>query len=341
MAKSKKEDSWNEVDIPETEEKKVEYEVEGEEEKAELETEEKVEEKVEASEPESKPKEVQEELFEPEEVQSKDKDIIEKPKELEGIETKGAQRRIKQLIRQRKERDEQIQELINEKENLRANLYHKDLESNKLNKLNLASTEKQLNDKITLARVSYQEAFESGNKEKLLSAQEALNEAQIDLKTLGATKYHLENQPPPQPIPAQQQRPIQQGPDPRAEKWASSNEWFGPDRIMTASALAIDAELKAEGYDPNDNDFYNEINKRMQVAFPHKFTGEAPKERNAETLKPAQVVSGSSRTSRSSKNKVKLTKEDVRLAQKWGIPLEKYAQEKQKTIRADGEYTTV
>ena len=79
----------------------------------------------------------------------------------------------------------------------------------------------------------------------------------------------------------------------------------------------------------------------MEAAFPHKFKGEAPKERTAETSKPAQVVSGSSRTSRSSKNKIKLTKEDVRLAQKWGIPLEKYAQEKQKTVQADGEYTTV
>ena len=334
MATEQKEE-WNEVDVPETsEENKVEYEVEGEEDEKV-----KAASPVETEEKEAKPEE-QTELFEKEEVESKDKTVEEPPKELEGIETKGAQRRIKQLIRQRKERDEQIQQLIKEQESLRANLYHKDLESNKLNKLNIESTEKQLNDKITLARASYQEAFEGGNKEKLLAAQEALNEAQIDLKTLGATKYQIENTPQPQqPMPAQQ--PVQQGPDPKAEEWAANNEWFGPDRVMTASALAIDAELKAEGYDPSDSDFYNEINKRMEAAFPHKFKGEAPKERTAETSKPAQVVSGSSRTSRSSKNKIKLTKEDVRLAQKWGIPLEKYAQEKQKTVQADGEYTTV
>ena len=332
-----KDETWNEVDTTKETEEKIDYEVEGE-------TEEEVKAEatspVETEEKEAKPEE-QTELFEKEEVESKDKTVEEPPKELEGIETKGAQRRIKQLIRQRKERDEQIQSLINQNENYRANLYHKDVESNKLNKLNLQSTEKQLNDKITLARVSYQEAFESGNKEKLLASQEALNEAQIDLKTLGATKYQLENQPAPQPIPAQQQQAVQQGPDPKAEEWAANNEWFGPDRVMTASALAIDAELKAEGYDPSDHDFYIEINKRMKVAFPHKFQGEVPKERSAETSQPAQVVSGSSRTSRSSNNKVKLTKDDVRLAQKWGIPLEKYAQEKQKTIQADGEYTTV
>jgi len=321
------EETWSTVESPNEDENKVEYEVEEEVVKAE------------AVQPETK-EPVQEEEEVKEEVKVEEAVTKEIPQELEGIETKGAQRRIKQLIRQRKERDEQIQQLINEQENLRANIYHKDLESNKLNKLNIESTEKQLNDKITLARASYQEAFEGGHKEKLLAAQEALNEAQIDLKTLGATKYQLNNQPQPQPMPAQQQ-PVQQGPDPRAEEWAAKNEWFGPDRIMTASALAIDAELKAEGYDPSDNDFYNEINKRMVTAFPHKFQGEAIKERTAETSKPAQVVSGSSRTSRSSKNKVKLTKEDVRLAQKWGIPLEKYAQEKQKTVQADGEYTTV
>ena len=324
------EETWSTVESPNEDENKVEYEVEEEVEEVV---------KAEAVQPETKEPVQEEEVKE--EVKVEEAVTKEIPEELEGIETKGAQRRIKQLIRQRKERDEQIQQLINEQENLRANIYHKDLESNKLNKLNIESTEKQLNDKITLARASYQEAFEGGHKEKLLAAQEALNEAQIDLKTLGATKYQLENQPAPQPIPAQQQQAVQQGPDPKAEEWAAKNEWFGPDRIMTASALAIDAELKAEGYDPSDNDFYNEINKRMVTAFPHKFQGEAIKERTAETSKPAQVVSGSSRTSRSSKNKVKLTKEDVRLAQKWGIPLEKYAQEKQKTVQADGEYTTV
>jgi len=59
------------------------------------------------------------------------------------------------------------------------------------------------------------------------------------------------------------------------------------------------------------------------------------------TSQPAQVVSGASRSSPSSNRKVKLSKEDVRLAQKWNIPLEQYAAEKLKVTQADGEYTTV
>jgi hypothetical protein len=108
---------------------------------------------------------------------------------------------------------------------------------------------------------------------------------------------------------------------------------------MTAAALAIDAELKGEGYDPEDQDFYKEINKRVQSAFPHKF-GESQNRVQETTSTPAQVVSGGSRSSPTSSKKVKLSKEDVRLAQKWDIPLERYAAEKLKVDNSDG-YTNI
>ena len=124
--------------------------------------------------------------------------------------------------------------------------------------------------------------------------------------------------------------------------WQSNNEWFGKDNIMTASALAIDAELKNEGYSPNDEDFYDEIDKRMRTAFPSKFTKEEPvqQERNDGSSSPSQVVAGGSRSSPNPK-KVKLSQEDVRLANKWGIPLEQYAAEKMKVTKSEGDYTTI
>jgi hypothetical protein len=109
---------------------------------------------------------------------------------------------------------------------------------------------------------------------------------------------------------------------------------------MTAAALAIDHQLKGEGYNPNDQEFYQEINSRIQEAFPQKF-GEVQERVQENTSEPAQVVSGASRSSPSSSRKVKLSKEDVRLAQKWGIPLEHYAAEKLKVSQADGEYTNI
>ena len=133
--------------------------------------------------------------------------------------------------------------------------------------------------------------------------------------------------------------------DPMAEDWASKNEWFGSDQVMTAASLAIDGQLKEEGYNPTDPEYYTEIDRRIKETFPHKFAAEAaPVEevrRQESTSRPAQVVAGASRSSPGSSKKVKLSKEDIRLANKWNVPLEQYAQEKLKADRADGEYTTI
>ena len=309
-------ETWEEVDIPENEE--TSYEIEEEE-------------------------EVQPQQAEP--VQEE-----EQPQELDGIKTKGAEKRIRQLVRQRKERDEQIAQLLAQNEELSSNLKQRESSFNEVSKLNLDASEKQLTDKVTLARNAYMEAFESGEKEKLLQAQEMLNEAQVDLKHLNLTKAQMEEvaeQPEPeQAAPVQQ--PVQQTPDPRAEEWAANNEWFGKDKILTVSALTIDQELKAEGYDPDDEEFYQEVDRRLSEAFPHKFkSSEVPVEENQnrvqeDTSVPAQVVGSSSRsTPNSSKSKIKLTKEDVRLANKWNIPLETYAAQKLKVAEADGEYTQI
>jgi len=307
-------DEWNEIEVPESVEDsdKVEYEVE--------------EEEVVESQPEESAS-VEEQ----------------KPKELEGIETEGAAKRIRQLIRQRKERDEQIQTLISQNETLSQSLGKKDQELFNVNKLSLDASEKQLNDKVELARQVYLEAFEEGNKERLLQAQEALNDAQADLKTVGSAKLNYEESPQEvQPREEVQLQP-QQAFDPKAQEWATENEWFGKDTIRTAAALAIDAELKGEGYSPDDEEFYTEIDRRLQNAFPKNYerVQETEAEVASNTSQPAQVVSGASRSSPTSSRKVKLSKEDVRLAQKWNIPLEQYAAEKLKVTQADGEYTTV
>ena len=307
-------DNWEEVEVPEN--KEVNYEIEEEE--------------------------------VPQEAAPQEKE--EDPKEQEGIQTKGAEKRIRQLVRQRKERDEQISQLMAQNESLVQNLNSREKSFNEVSKLNIDASEKQLTDKVTLARSAYMEAFESGEKEKLLQAQEMLNEAQVDLKHLNLTKAQMEDvaeEIEQEPVPAQQAAP-KSTPDPRAEDWVSKNEWFGKDKILTVSALALDQELKEEGFDTNDEEFYNEIDRRLAEAFPHKFTAntvdvEENQNRVQEpTSTPAQVVGSSSRSApNSSKSKVKLTKEDVRLANKWNIPLETYAAQKLKVSNADGEYTEI
>jgi len=309
-------EEWNEVDVKASEEeKKVDYEVEDE---------------------------VVEEKAIPL-VQAKE-EVVEKveevPKELEGIETKGAQKRIKQLVKQRKERDEQLAHLIQQNEQLNNRLQNTEHQFNTVSQLNLTASEKQITDKLELARNVYKSAHEEGDSTKILQAQEFLNEAQNDLKSLSATKQQFEQRPVQQPQAVQQpQYQPQPTADPRAEEWAGNNTWFGQDQVMTAASLAIDSQLKEEGFTPTDPDYYTEIDRRIKETFPHKFSGEVRKQEA--TSQPAQVVAGASRSSPGSSKKVKLTKEDVRLAGKWNVPLEQYAQEKLKADQANGEYTTI
>ena len=304
-------DSWETVEVPGTE---VEYEIE-----------EPVVEQVAKAEPEVKENEIENE----------------EPKELEGIETDGASKRIRQLVKQRKERENQVEALLRQNQELNTRLQSKSNEVTNISRHTLDLSEKQLTDKIQLAREVYLEAFEEGEKEKLLNAQEMLNEAQSDLKQVTNAKAQYATQAQ-QPVaqPVAQQPVARPETDPKAEEWVSNNEWFGKDNIMTAAALAIDAELKNEGYDPNDNEFYKEINKRIKNTFPQKF-GEVQERVQENTSIPAQVVSGGSRSSPSSRNKVKLSQEDLRLAEKWNIPLETYAAQKLKVAQADGEYTNI
>tara|TARA_R100001244_G_scaffold12503_1_gene14407 strand:+ start:136 stop:1062 length:927 start_codon:yes stop_codon:yes gene_type:complete len=292
------------------------------------------------------PEQIEIEFEEPQEQQKskieaqKEETSQEEAPELDGIATNGATRRIKKLLFERQERDKHIQALIQKNEELNTNLRTKDKEVNTLGKTSLDASQKQLTDKIELARSVYTEAFEEGDKDRVLKAQEMLNDAQIDLKAVTAAQNNyqeIEEQVVPQQAQPQLQRP--QRTDPRAEKWAADNDWFGTDNVMTAAALAIDAELKGEGYDPEDQDFYKEINKRVKSAFPHKF-GEDQNRVQETIATPAQVVSGGSRSSPTNSKKVKLSKEDVRLAQKWDIPLERYAAEKLKVDNSDG-YTNI
>ena len=161
---------------------------------------------------------------EPEEVAPEQ--VEEVPQELEGINTKGAEKRIRQLIKQRRERDEQIQQLIQSNEHLTNTLVEKDQEVNSITQQSLDVSEKQLTDKMDLARAVYMEAFEEGDKEKVLKAQEMLNDAQADLKTVHM--YKAGNKEQEQQAQETREEPVSPSPtyDPMAREWASDNEWF-------------------------------------------------------------------------------------------------------------------
>ena len=118
--------------------------------------------------------------------------------------------------------------------------------------------------------------------------------------------------------------PTREPQDPRAEDWASKNTWFGQDRAMTFTAFEIHKDLvEKEGFDPQSNEYYTEIDKRIRVDFPHKF-GNTEQQK---TTRPVQSVASANRSVRPGRKTVKLTSSQVAIAKKLGVPLEDYAKQ--------------
>ena len=321
-----KEDEWSTIDTSQSkkEEEKVEFEIEGQEE-------EKPEEPKATTEETSKVEEPTEEV---------------KKEEPEKF-TSGAEKRIRQLVRQRKERDEQIEQLISKQKELEEKLKVQQQEAETSLTKNFETTEQQINSRIEMAKDAYKQALEVGDNNLIVSAQENLNNAQNDANSLKLAKQQYESQKPLVKSKEEETPKVQQPTQPsnvRYDKmaldWAGKNPWFGQDQVMTTLALEIDQTLKGEGYDPSEPEFYQEIDNRLKQQYPERFDV-APRQQEAKS--PAQVVGGASRTPSSSSkgNKVRLSKEDIRLAEKWGIPLEQYAAEKLKVEKSEGDYTTV
>jgi hypothetical protein len=127
---------------------------------------------------------------------------------------------------------------------------------------------------------------------------------------------------------ARQQAPqVDAGPDPKAEEWASKNAWFGQDTAMTYTAFDLHKKLtEEEGYDPQSDEYYREIDKRIRLDFPHKFdTNKSDK--GEVSAKPVQTVASAKRSTNTGRRTVTLTPSQVAIAKKLGVPLKEYAKQ--------------
>ena len=123
-------------------------------------------------------------------------------------------------------------------------------------------------------------------------------------------------------LPTQPNQPVPP-PDPKAEDWASKNEWFGKDNAMTYTAFDLHRKItEEEGLDPQSDEYYVEIDKRIRLEFPHKF-GKVEKQ----TSKPTQNVASATRSSKTGRKTVRLTSSQISIARKLGVPLEEYAKQ--------------
>ena len=168
------------------------------------------------------------------------------------------------------------------------------------------------------------EAIESNDAEKIMEANDELTQltvekekARIKMADREARLKQLEEQKnAPKEEPTQEQ-PAQSEPSQRAKDWASKNAWFGNDKIMTNAAMTVHEDLVGMGIDVESDEYYNEIDKRMKDNFPHRFAIQ-------EQRRPVQKVASAGRTQQGRRS-VRLTKSQVAIAKKLGVPLEEYA----------------
>jgi len=242
--------------------------------------------------------------------------------------SKGVQSRIKKLTEKyrQEERDKGealrvSQELLEENKKLKSRVQALDTGY-------LSEYGTRLQSQTESAKRAYKEAYDAGDSDKMVEAQQALSNIAVETQRYNTAKIRAEQQAKVQV--AQQQQPVQQQPvqqqaqpDPRAIQWKDKNTWFGDDKIMTAAAFALHSQLtEEEGFDPNTEEYYSEVDSRMRKEFPHKFQT-AKKSGGAQVA--AAAASASRSTAKSGRRSVKLSHSQVAIAKKMGVPLEEYA----------------
>lgn len=177
---------------------------------------------------------------------------------------------------------------------------------------------------------AYKQAYESGDADAMIQAQEQLATIAMEKQRYNVAKTRADQQR--QLAEQQARQPVQQQPapqqveapkvDPKARTWAEKNKWFGEDKVMTTAAFTIHQTLvDDEGFDPQSDEYYNEIDRRIRAEFPHKFQ-QAKKSGGAQV---ASAGASASRNPKQGRRSVKLTHSQVAIAKKLGVPLEEYA----------------
>jgi hypothetical protein len=194
-----------------------------------------------------------------------------------------------------------------------------------------------LENQLNLAKRDYREAYDSGNTEQIIEAQQKMNDAQMRLSQANnyVAQYKKPLQEPENPVYIQQNQTQIQKPDDKALKWQEKNEWFGQDEEMTSLALGLHEKLVRSGISPTSDEYYRRIDSTMQKRFPENF-GDATldEDQPAQRTKPSTVVAPATRST--APKKVRLTKTQVALAKKFGLTPEQYARETLKLENANG-----
>ena len=244
----------------------------------------------------------------------------------EGVKKRIAKltKRMRESERQRDEATKYAQSVLRDKKSLESRL-------TKLDTGYVSEMEKRLTSSLDAAKAKLTTAREAGNITEEVDAQRDIAKLGYEEARLAEMKLNQEAKSKEKSEFIKQQPNIQQGtpqkpvPDAKATEWASKNAWFGKDSAMTYTAFDMHKRLvEEEGYDPQSDEYYVELDRRIKLEFPHKFG-----HTTEQSTRPTQTVASATRNVKrgTGRKTVKLTSSQVAIAKKLNVPLEEYAKQ--------------
>jgi|TARA_R110002012_G_scaffold321597_1_gene550019 hypothetical protein len=231
--------------------------------------------------------------------------------------SQGVQKRINQLTRKLREAERKEKAALDYAKGVQSK-YSKTMEELKSTDKNFVDEyEARVDIETDTIKAQLKNAYDSQDTDKIADANQKLTALAVEKEKAKVRKQQIEEEAAQdkETIQQQQVQPQQQPQvSAKTQQWMSRNDWFGKDKVMSASAFAIHEDLVSQGFDPESDEYYTEIDKNMQDNFPHKFAQE----------KPIQTVASAGRKQQGRRT-VKLTKSQQAIARRLGVPLEEYA----------------
>ena len=265
-------------------------------------------------------------------TQKADEEKSDKPKDnTQAVEeySEGVKKRIAKLTKKMREAERQKEEALRYAHSVKQERDQFQTQATSLDKNYATEMEGRISSSIAAAQAKLAAARQNEDSKAEVEALTSISQLGYEQGKLAELKtQHQMQETAAKEQPVQEQRqPMQQAParDPKAEAWAEENEWFGKDNAMTYTAFDLHRKLtEEEGMDPQSDDYYKEVDRRIRLEFPHKF--DRPVEEK-QTTKPTQNVASATRSTKSGRKQVRLTSSQVAIARKLGVPLEEYAKQ--------------
>ena len=265
-------------------------------------------------------------------TQKADEEKSDKPQDnTQAVEeySEGVKKRIAKLTKKMREAERQKEEALRYAHSVKQERDQFQTQATSLDKNYATEMEGRISSSIAAAQAKLAAARQNEDSKAEVEALTQISQLGYEqgklaeLKTQHQMQETAAKEEPVQPT----RQPMQQAParDPKAEAWAEENEWFGKDNAMTYTAFDLHRKLtEEEGMDPQSDDYYKEVDRRIRLEFPHKF--DRPVEEK-QTTKPTQNVASATRSTKSGRKQVRLTSSQVAIARKLGVPLEEYAKQ--------------